>query len=109
MDVLYIVIPAYNEEANIKSTIEEWYPIVEQYNGNGYSRLVIVDDGSKDSTFEIMKEYAEKLIQDMERQCCLHISMQYNMEPISFFRQIQMDKHEQRSFTIFGVYGMNLI
>ena len=62
MDVLYIVIPAYNEEENIKNTIEEWYPIIEKYNGeNGRSRLVIVDDGSKDSTFKIMQEYAEKL------------------------------------------------
>ena len=59
MDKLYIVIPAYNEEANIKQVIEDWYPIVEKYNGNGESRLVIIDDGSKDHTYEIMKTYAE--------------------------------------------------
>lgn len=46
--------PAYNEEANIKRTIEEWYPVIAKI-GNG-SKLVIVDDGSKDSTFETMKE-----------------------------------------------------
>lgn len=56
MDKLYIVIPAYNEEENIKQVIEEWYPIVEVYNGNGKSRLVIIDDGSKDSTYKIMEE-----------------------------------------------------
>lgn len=59
MDKLYIIIPAYNEEANIKQIIEEWYPIVEQYNGGGESRLVIIDDGSKDSTYEIMKNCGE--------------------------------------------------
>lgn len=59
MDKLYIVIPAYNEEANVKSVIEDWYPVVERI-GNG-SRLVIIDDGSKDSTYTIMKQYAEKL------------------------------------------------
>ena len=59
MDKLYLVIPAYNEEANIKEVIEEWYPIVEQHNGNGESRLVIIDDGSKDHTYQIMKEYAK--------------------------------------------------
>ena len=48
--------PAYNEEENIKTVIEEWYPIVEKYNGDGKSRLVIIDDGSKDKTYEIMKE-----------------------------------------------------
>lgn len=58
MDKLYIVIPAYNEEANIGSVIKEWYPIVEKI-GNG-SRLVIIDDGSKDSTFRIMQEYAKE-------------------------------------------------
>ncbi len=57
MDKLYIVIPAYNEEENIKMVIDDWYPIVEKI-GNG-SKLLIIDDGSKDSTYEIMKEYGE--------------------------------------------------
>lgn len=59
MDTLFIVIPAYNEEANIERVIKDWYPIVEKI-GNG-SRLVIMDDGSKDSTFQIMKEQAKTL------------------------------------------------
>lgn len=58
-DKLYVVIPAYNEEENIKNVINDWYPVVEK-TGNG-SRLVIIDDGSKDSTYRIMKEAAEKL------------------------------------------------
>lgn len=58
MEKLYIVIPAYNEEANIKQVIDDWYPIVEAHDGNGESRLVIIDDGSKDSTYSIMQEYA---------------------------------------------------
>ena len=58
MDKLYIVIPAYNEEANILQVIDEWYPIVEKYHGNGESRLVIIDDGSKDQTYQLMKEAA---------------------------------------------------
>ena len=56
MNVLYIIIPAYNEEKNIKNVIVDWYPIVEKYNGNGKSRLVVIDDGSKDKTYEIMKK-----------------------------------------------------
>jgi glycosyltransferase involved in cell wall biosynthesis len=46
--------PAYNEEANIKKTIEEWYPIISDIGNN--SKLVIVDDGSKDSTCSTAKE-----------------------------------------------------
>ena len=54
MDKLFIVIPAYNEETNIRRTIDEWYPIVEKYNGDGQSRLVIINDGSKDNTYQIL-------------------------------------------------------
>lgn len=55
MDTLYIVIPAYNESENIWNVIEEWYPIIEKF-GSAYSRLIIVDDGSKDCTFSILKK-----------------------------------------------------
>lgn len=58
MDKLYIVIPAYNEEENIQQVIEDWYPIVEKYHGKGESRLVIIDDGSKDNTYQIMQNVA---------------------------------------------------
>lgn len=61
MDKLYIVIPAYNEEENIEDVIKDWYPVVEQTGPD--SRLVIIDDGSKDSTYEIMKKLAENLPQ----------------------------------------------
>ena len=54
MSVLYIVIPAYNESANIKKTIKQWYPIVEKYNDEGQSRLVVINDGSKDNTYELL-------------------------------------------------------
>lgn len=57
MDKLYIVIPAYNEQDTIKQVIREWYPIVE--NAGRESRLVIVNDGSKDNTFQIMQECAK--------------------------------------------------
>lgn len=61
MDVLYIVMPAYNEEENIENTVKQWYPIVEKHNGDGKSRLVVFNDGSKDGTLEkgksLMKKY----------------------------------------------------
>ena len=53
MDNVYIVIPAYNEEETIVSVINQWYPIVEKI-GNE-SKLVVIDDGSKDSTFHKMQ------------------------------------------------------
>lgn len=57
MEKLYIVIPAYNEEENIEAVVADWYPIVEKIGGE--SRLVIIDDGSRDSTYKKMQELAE--------------------------------------------------
>lgn len=61
METLYIVMPAYNEGENIEKTIREWYPVIEKYNGNGSSRLLIVDDGSKDDTYDKCVEIAKEL------------------------------------------------
>ena len=58
MDSLYIIIPAYNEEENILRVLEDWYPVVERHSGEGRSRLVVVDDGSRDGTRRILEEYA---------------------------------------------------
>lgn len=59
MEILYIVIPAYNESENIESCVKDWYPIIEKHNGNGNSRLVIINDGSKDNTLKILKQLAK--------------------------------------------------
>lgn len=52
MEKLYIVIPAYNEEVMIESVIAQWHEVV--VNTGAESRLVVIDDGSKDHTYEIM-------------------------------------------------------
>ena len=56
---LYIVIPAYNEQDNIRQVVNDWYPVVEEYGEN--SKLVIIDDGSKDNTYSILCEMAEEM------------------------------------------------
>ncbi|MBQ9549204.1 MAG: glycosyltransferase family 2 protein [Lachnospiraceae bacterium] len=53
-DKLYIVIPAYNEEANIRRVVDEWYPIAVMAGES--SRLVIVNDGSRDNTLSVLKD-----------------------------------------------------
>lgn len=57
MEKLYIVIPAYNEQATIKKVIDDWYPVVDAVGGG--SKLVIVNDGSRDGTADILAEYSE--------------------------------------------------
>lgn len=58
MDNLYIVMPAYNEEANIEDVINQWYPILEGKGEN--SRLVIADSGCSDRTHEIITNLRRK-------------------------------------------------
>lgn len=45
--------PAYNEAAAIEDTIRHWHAVIEKT--GPASRLVIVNDGSKDDTYVIMK------------------------------------------------------
>ena len=55
-ETLYIVMPAYNEEANIEDVIKQWHPVCERINQEGNeAKLVIANDGSKDNTFTIMQ------------------------------------------------------
>ncbi len=58
-DRLFIVIPAYNEQENIKQVVSDWYEVVEKYGED--SRLVVIDDGSRDSTYSILKDMAKNL------------------------------------------------
>ena len=60
-DTLYIVIPAYNEEMNIEDVARDWHKVVE--NVGPASRLVIINDGSKDHTYEKLCELAKELPQ----------------------------------------------
>ena len=59
MDKLFIVIPAYNEEENIEEVARQWHEVVEKIGGE--SKLVIIDDGSKDSTYNKLMELKNDL------------------------------------------------
>ena len=71
MDNLYIVMPAYNEEENIREVVQSWYPLLEGKSED--SRLVIADSGSKDRTHQILLELQEtcpqlEILEDSDRQ-----------------------------------------
>ena len=59
-DVLYIIAPAYNEEETIETFVNDWYPVIERHPGNGQSRLLIVNDGSRDNTYARLLALKEK-------------------------------------------------
>ena len=56
MDKVYAIIPAYNEQDNIRKVIREWYDVIARTGEE--SRLVVIDDGSKDDTYRIISEEA---------------------------------------------------
>ncbi len=57
-ETLFIVMPTYNEEENIRNVVAEWYPIL-QY-GNENSKMVVSDGGSKDKTLDLLYELQKK-------------------------------------------------
>ena len=65
---LYIIVPAYNEEENLDLIINQWYPIIEDIGED--SRLVIIDDGSNDHTYDILLKAQEQhpLLQPLTKQ-----------------------------------------
>ena len=52
MDTVYVVMPAYNEEANIEEVVKSWYAVLRGKSSG--SRLVIADSGSTDNTHSIL-------------------------------------------------------
>ncbi len=56
--LISIVIPCYNEEKNINRTLDDLLSLAES---NGYDfELIPVNDGSKDTTWDVIKGYAQK-------------------------------------------------
>jgi glycosyltransferase involved in cell wall biosynthesis len=64
METLYIVMPAYNEEKNIRDVVEHWYPILTGKSDK--SRIVIADYGSNDRTHEILKKLRDTSFPQLE-------------------------------------------
>lgn len=51
MEKLCIVMPAYNEEANIKEVVRQWYHVAKGVAAaGGTAELIVANDGSTDST-----------------------------------------------------------
>ena len=61
MERLYVVMPAYNEEKNIEKVVRSWHAVIEKVDKT--ARLLIVDDGSKDDTYNIIWDLQRELPQ----------------------------------------------
>ena len=50
-----VIIPAYNEEKNLSKTLHKVSSILTEYNNKLNVEFIIIDDGSKDNTWETIK------------------------------------------------------
>ena len=60
-DVLYVVMPAYNESENISETVKSWIRVLDGKSKK--SRLVVADSGSTDNTHSILEELKKEFKQ----------------------------------------------
>lgn len=62
--ILYFIIPCYNEEKVLPITIPDFLEKLMDLINNGrihtYSRILLVDDGSSDTTWKLIQGYTEK-------------------------------------------------
>lgn len=58
----FFVFPAYNEQVNIESVVEQWMPIVQSVNQQPCCEacMVIADDGSTDDTYSILLKLQQR-------------------------------------------------
>lgn len=64
LPILYVVIPCYNEEAVLPTTavifLDKIYQLIKEKKIHNNSRILYVNDGSKDSTWRIITELSQK-------------------------------------------------
>ena len=62
-DILYVVMPAYNEEENIEKSVRDWLAVLEGKDER--SRIVVADSGSEDGTHNILVKMQKEIPQLM--------------------------------------------
>lgn len=63
--MISIVVPAYNEEKNIKPLVSRLVPVIKQITKD--YEIIIVDDGSTDSTWKEIKKLAKYKVRGIRR------------------------------------------
>ena len=71
--ILYIVIPCYNEEKVLPHTNPMFIEKIESLINSGQvhpnSKVMYVNDGSKDKTWELIQQYAK----ENSQSACIHL------------------------------------
>lgn len=65
---LLIIIPTYNEEKIIKKVIKDWIKVTKKIN----AKILVINDGSTDQTFKILKKINSKRLKIMSQKNAGH-------------------------------------
>lgn len=71
MKTVDLVVPCYNEEEGLEIFVKETLKVTNKINGYDF-RFILVNDGSKDETYKVMKSLADKF------DCVKYISLSRN-------------------------------
>ena len=110
MDKLYIVMPAYNESANIESVVDQWHPVAELITSKGHEcKVVIANDGSRDDTYEKLQHLQLSHPHLMEPPFFISTVMPSMLEPTMCSKPTVTGKHFPMSFGRCGTTATNTI
>lgn len=72
-----IVIPTYNENENIKLTVQELIGIISKMSGIDKLEIIVVDDHSTDNTFDVIKKMNDSRVKclRLSRRCGSHTAI----------------------------------
>lgn len=100
-DILYLVMPAYNEEEVIKETIsvvdKKLKDLIKKKKISKISKIVVIDDGSKDKTLEILKSLNKnnliviKLSRNCGHQNAMYAGLMYSKDRANMVISIDAD------------------
>ncbi len=60
MEKIWFVIPAYNEEENLRGLVSDWEGVISRLKKEADVKVFIVNDGSRDNTEGVLEELCEK-------------------------------------------------
>lgn len=76
-----IIMPAYNESKNVRTTIQELFSVLEKIPDMDKIQVIVVDDHSSDNTFDIVSKVKDRRITclRLSRRCGSHVALRAGM------------------------------
>ena len=90
MDILYVVMPAYNEEDNIEEVVSSWYPVLE--GKDPLSRLVVADGFENRGIGRLMILAIMDRLKRMGFKSCRYLVADNNVPALRSYQKLEFSK-----------------